>query len=125
MSLIVAAITTFVVTACTPPETPPTDIAEQVTLPDFVFCDAGAAETTPGYDEAFVRAIDTIYRRDPQGWLVQQKSAQIEGATFQFDIRMGSGNIYTVWISRDPLDRLEVTGVSKSAGARDVAAKIQ
>ena len=110
MSIMVAAMTALAITACTPPEAPAADLAEQVTLPEFMFCEPNPAETAPGFDEAIALAIDTIYSRDPQGGLVQQKSAQIEGATFQFDIGMGGGNIYTVWISRDPLDRPEVTG---------------
>ena len=79
MCIMVAAMTAVAVTACTPPETPQADIAEQVTLPEFVFCDAAAAEATPGYGEALALANETIYARDPQGWLSSKRALKLRG----------------------------------------------
>jgi hypothetical protein len=80
---------------------------------------APADETEPGCKEAEAPAIDTIYKRDPQRGLVENKSAQIQvvaGLNFLFDIKMTGTNRYTVRIYRDLQGQMMVSEFSKTTG---------
>ncbi len=102
--------------ACTLPSAPDTMGAPS---PQIAGGYAPADGTEPGYKEAEALAIDTIYKRDPQRGLVENKSAQIQvvaGLNFLFDIKMTGANRYTIRIYRDLQGQMTVSEFTKTAG---------